>query len=90
MTKRILLALLGLYQRWISPAIHSLFPSGCKFEPSCSQFAVEAISMHGAARGGWMALRRLARCHPFSRGGFDPVPLTDTHAAAQTLRDPLP
>jgi putative membrane protein insertion efficiency factor len=95
MTRRFVLALLGLYQRWISPALHSLFPSsGCKFHPTCSHYAVEAITLHGAARGGSMALRRLVRCHPFSSGGFDPVPLPadcpHPAAATVTLGDPLP
>jgi hypothetical protein len=73
--KRILLQLLAFYRYWISPAIHALFPSGCRYHPTCSQYASEAIGMHGALRGSWMALRRLLRCHPFAKGGFDPVPL---------------
>lgn len=71
---RLLLALIGLYQRWLSPALHAVTPGGCKFEPTCSQYALEAIQMYGPWRGARMALWRLARCHPFSPGGFDPVP----------------
>ncbi len=75
MMRRALLALLSLYRRWISPAMHSVFPGGCRFYPTCSEYAAEAIQMHGAARGLRLAIFRLARCHPFRQGGFDPVPL---------------
>ena len=67
---RLLLAALGFYRTAISPA----FPPSCRYTPSCSAYAVEAIERHGAARGGWLALRRLLRCHPFHAGGHDPVP----------------
>jgi len=97
MIKRILLAMLGLYRGWLSPAIHAAFPSGCKYRPTCSEYACEAIAMHGAGRGMWLALRRLLRCHPFARGGFDPVPLPNAEEhtergcpTAGALRDPLP
>ena len=71
---RILLALLAFYRRWISPALHILVPGGCKFLPTCSEYATIAIATHGPLKGSGMALWRLARCHPFSPGGFDPVP----------------
>jgi putative membrane protein insertion efficiency factor len=58
------------YQRWISP----LLGGRCRFHPTCSQYAREAIENLGAVRGGWLALRRLGRCHPFHAGGFDPPP----------------
>jgi len=67
---RLLVALIRGYQRLLSPAL----PAACRFYPSCSQYALEAVSRHGALRGGWLAVRRLARCHPFHPGGFDPVP----------------
>ena len=65
-----LLAALRMYQGFLSP----LLPSACKFYPSCSRYAYEAIERHGARRGSWLALRRLLRCRPFSHGGIDPVP----------------
>jgi putative membrane protein insertion efficiency factor len=66
----VLLAILRLYQGFLSP----LMPSACKFYPTCSRYAYEAIEHHGARRGSWLALRRLLRCRPFSPGGIDPVP----------------
>jgi uncharacterized protein len=97
MIQRILLTFLGFYRRWLSPAIHVLSPWGCRYRPTCSEYAIEAVTLHGAARGGWMALRRLLRCHPFAQSGFDPVPLpSGTHSyererlTARSLHDPLP
>ena len=81
--------LLGFYQRWLSPALHTLFPGGCRFHPTCSQYAVEAIAIHGAARGSWLGMRRLLRCHPFARGGFDPVPLPSSPARSTRVSEPL-
>ena len=68
--RQLLAGLIRVYQRLISP----LLPPSCRFYPSCSQYALEAVSRHGALRGTWLAARRLARCHPFHPGGFDPVP----------------
>jgi len=64
------LAVIQLYREGISP----LRPACCRYTPTCSAYAVEAIEVHGLARGSWLALRRLLRCHPFHRGGHDPVP----------------
>jgi putative membrane protein insertion efficiency factor len=61
---------LRVYQRWISP----LKPPMCRFAPTCSQYAVEAIELHGILRGSWYSLGRILRCHPLCKGGFDPVP----------------
>ncbi|HUA84722.1 MAG TPA: membrane protein insertion efficiency factor YidD [Bryobacteraceae bacterium] len=60
---------LRIYKRWISP----LLPSACRYYPTCSEYMLQAIEMHGVVRGVWMGLKRLARCHPFHAGGFDPV-----------------
>jgi uncharacterized protein len=67
---RFLLMLIGFYRRAISPAL----PASCRFTPSCSAYAEEAIRRYGAGRGGWLAVRRLSRCHPFGGSGYDPVP----------------
>jgi uncharacterized protein len=69
-TARALLLLLRAYQTYLSPMNFS----ACRFYPSCSHYAGEAVQRFGARRGVWLALKRLARCQPFSRGGFDPVP----------------
>jgi putative membrane protein insertion efficiency factor len=69
--KQLLLTLIDFYQHWISPA----FPGKCRFRPTCSQYAIEAIRKYGAFKGSWLALRRILRCHPFYKGDiFDPVP----------------
>jgi putative membrane protein insertion efficiency factor len=67
---RMMLVLIAVYKRAISP----LLPRSCRFYPSCSTYAAEAIERHGALRGAWLAARRLLRCHPFHPGGYDPVP----------------
>lgn len=67
---RLLLLLIAGYQRGISPWL----PRSCRFEPTCSAYAAEAIRRHGALRGSWLAARRFMRCHPFHPGGEDPVP----------------
>lgn len=62
--------MIGGYRRWISPAL----PPACRFTPTCSAYAAEAIERYGAAKGTWLAVRRLLRCHPFGGSGYDPVP----------------
>jgi putative membrane protein insertion efficiency factor len=66
----LLTALIRGYQLFVSP----LFPASCRYYPTCSAYALQAIERHGAARGSWLAARRIARCHPFRPGGYDPVP----------------
>jgi len=73
---RILLGLLEFYRRWISPALHTLGGGGCRFVPTCSEYAAIAIATHGPFRGSGLAIWRLMRCHPFCRGGLDPVPIS--------------
>jgi hypothetical protein len=68
---RVLLVPIAGYQRFLSP----LLAPRCRFAPSCSQYAADALRTHGALRGLWLSARRLARCHPFNPGGYDPVPI---------------
>lgn len=69
--KKLLLALLRFYRRFISPST----PPSCRFSPTCSCYAMQAIEKYGAAKGSWLAAKRLARCHPFYKGDYyDPVP----------------
>ena len=89
---RLLLALIGGYRRWLSP----LLGPRCRFAPTCSAYAAEALARHGGLRGSWLALRRLARCHPFHPGGHDPVPpvrrpwvTMETTAASRARPDAL-
>jgi putative membrane protein insertion efficiency factor len=67
---RLLLALIRAYRYLLSP----WWGRSCRFHPTCSEYAAEAIERHGASRGAWLAVRRIARCHPWHAGGFDPVP----------------
>jgi uncharacterized protein len=66
----VLVAFVRFYQVVLSP----ILPAACRYYPSCSAYAIEALERHGAWRGGWMAVRRIGRCHPFRPGGYDPVP----------------
>lgn len=85
----VLLALVHFYRKVISP----LLPPSCRFYPSCSAYAVEALTVHGALRGTWLTLRRLSRCGPWHPGGLDPVPPAGApggpgEAAAEGIRVP--
>jgi uncharacterized protein len=71
--RNILLWLIKGYRHFISP----LFPPTCRFQPTCSQYAIEAITVHGTFKGSWLAVNRILRCHPFHPGGYDPVPSDD-------------
>ena len=68
--KRFMLWLLKFYKRYISP----LLPPSCRYLPTCSEYAMQAIEKYGPWKGGWLALKRILRCHPFHKGGYDPVP----------------
>ena len=69
MMKKICIALIQFYKKAISPYL----PDACRYTPTCSEYAMEAISKYGAAKGGWMAFKRILRCNPFHKGGYDPV-----------------
>ncbi len=69
MMKKIVIYFIKGYQRFLSP----LKKPCCRFYPTCSAYAIEAVEKYGAMRGGWMAIKRIVRCHPFSKGGYDPV-----------------
>ena len=68
--KRLMLALVRFYRRALSPHL----PASCRYVPTCSQYALTAIERFGALRGGWMSFKRILRCNPFHKGGYDPVP----------------
>ncbi len=68
--KTFLISSIKGYRKFISP----LFPPTCRFHPTCSQYAIQAIARFGSRRGSWLALKRILRCHPFHPGGYDPVP----------------
>ncbi len=77
--KWVLIGLLKVYRLVISP----LYGNVCRYYPSCSAYALRAVSVHGAAKGSWLAARRLLRCHPWAPGGYDPVPGTPEFEAEQ-------
>lgn len=83
MTEQIANWMLAQYKRWVSP----LLPPACRYVPSCSQYAAEAVARHGVLRGGALAAWRLVRCHPFVRGGYDPVPNNVHHGPCTVHRD---
>ena len=68
--KRLLLSAIRFYRRAVSP----LFPPRCRYIPTCSQYALQALRKHGPLKGSWLTLRRLSRCHPWGGSGYDPVP----------------
>ena len=68
--KSLFISIIRIYQRFISP----LFPSSCKFSPTCSRYGIEAINKYGAFKGMAMTIKRILRCNPFSKGGYDPIP----------------
>jgi putative membrane protein insertion efficiency factor len=70
MVKNLALAAIRFYKRFLSP----LLPSACRFEPTCSMYTYQAIERYGVIRGTWLGIKRIGRCHPFTPGGYDPVP----------------
>jgi putative membrane protein insertion efficiency factor len=82
--KSALLAIVRAYQRYLSPFI----PASCRYYPTCSEYMLTAIEHHGAARGVWLGLKRIGRCHPLGGSGYDPVPgSTNNNHTAHTLTD---
>jgi hypothetical protein len=78
MSDRALRFAFHVYTSVLSPVLHTISPSRCLYLPTCSEYAYTAVSRFGWFRGSWLALRRLARCHPWGKGGLDPVPLRDS------------
>lgn len=70
MLKRLLILPIRFYQLAISP----MLPASCRYVPTCSQYAIEALQKHGAVKGSWLAIKRICRCHPWGGSGYDPVP----------------
>ncbi len=68
--KQVLIGSIKFYRKFISP----LKPPTCRFYPTCSEYALTAVQKYGVVRGGWLAVKRVSRCHPFNPGGYDPVP----------------
>ncbi|WP_433967282.1 membrane protein insertion efficiency factor YidD [Tunturiibacter gelidiferens] len=71
----------GFYKAIVSPVLHAFSPSQCLYLPTCSEYAYVALVRFGVVKGSWLALRRVGRCHPFAKGGLDPVPLESSKAA---------
>jgi uncharacterized protein len=84
LSKFVALQLLRAYKSAVSP----MFPPACRYVPTCSDYAEEAVERYGAGRGAWMALGRLLRCHPFARGGYDPV--AGNSVVQLSAHEPLP
>jgi putative membrane protein insertion efficiency factor len=79
-------AVLAIFVRGYQLVLRPLFPAACRFEPSCSSYAIEALRTHGALRGLWLATRRILRCNPWGPSGYDPVPPCGHHHPEETFK----
>ncbi len=77
--------MIGFVKAW-RKIISPLYGDVCKYYPSCSAYGLESLQLHGALKGGWLTVRRIGRCHPWAKGGFDPVPGSDFEAQLQAER----
>jgi len=84
MSNRTLRFAFRVYKSVLSPVVHTISPSRCLYLPTCSEYAYTAVSRFGWFRGSWLALRRLARCHPWGKGGLDPVPQRESPHTGQS------
>jgi putative membrane protein insertion efficiency factor len=84
MVARLLMLLIRIYQRLLSP----ILGASCRFQPTCSSYGHECLRLHGAAKGSYLSLRRILRCHPFHPGGYDPPPLPAGHPSPSGAREP--
>jgi putative membrane protein insertion efficiency factor len=89
MVARLLIVVVRLYQRIASPVLRLLWGNVCRFEPSCSHYAVACIEAHGALRGSFLSLARLCKCHPFHPGGYDPPPPRPAPRLGRVSQEPL-
>lgn len=82
--------LIRAYQRWISPTLHAIAGpgAGCRYDPTCSQYFIDALDTHGFFKGSWLGIRRIARCHPWGGHGHDPVPGRKIPAPPSTPTNP--
>ncbi len=72
--RQMLIFLMTFYKKTMSPLLRPVLGSGCRFTPTCSEYAIEALKKYGTLKGSWLATRRFLKCHPFTKSGFDPVP----------------
>jgi putative membrane protein insertion efficiency factor len=87
--KLVVRILIRFYQRFLSPVIHYIGGpgAGCRYRPTCSEYFLQAVERWGVIKGGWLGVRRLARCHPWGGSGYDPVPGTETSSTSSQNRN---
>ncbi|MCP3031303.1 membrane protein insertion efficiency factor YidD [Halobacillus sp. A1] len=77
--KHVMIALISFYRKWISP----MTPPSCRFQPTCSEYGIESFKRFGFLKGSFLTVKRISKCHPFHKGGFDPVPLKNKYHSDQ-------